>query len=482
MGSYGRRKAVFIVAVLTAAEKLLNYYSTEKPEVQLIFTKGGGNMIPKPVQSVLHTLETAGFQGWAVGGCVRDILRGAVPSDWDVTTDARPQQVMALFGDSAVPTGLRHGTVTVKQEGMAIEVTTFRCDGVYTDHRRPDTVRFSHSLEEDLARRDLTVNAMAMDVRGRMADPFGGREDLEKGILRCVGEPERRFDEDALRIMRTLRFAAVLGFTIEEETAASLRRKAPLLRAIAVERLLVETDKLLLGNYMADVLLAYPDVLGVFLPEILPCVGLDQRNPHHCYDVWEHCVRAASLVPAETGQRWAALLHDVGKPPCFTVDEAGVGHFYGHGKRSEVMAEEICRRLRMDNHRRERIVTLVSWHDRDIPRTEQSIGRALRRLGEDTLRQLIDLKRADNGAQSEVYRSRSVEMDKAESILNGLLARESCFSLKQLAVNGRDMMALGLQGAAVGEMLNTLLDAVVDGAAVNEKDALLTLARQRMTE
>ena len=435
-------------------------------------------MMPQEVCSLLARLESAGYQGWAVGGCVRDTLRGAVPSDWDVTTDARPERVMALFGERAIPTGLKHGTVTVCAGETHVEVTTFRRDGTYSDHRRPDAVQFSSSLEEDLARRDLTVNAMAMDLWGHICDPFGGQEDLLHRVLRCVGDPLRRLDEDALRIMRTLRFAAVLGFTIEPDTSAALHRRAPLLADIAAERILVEMNKLLTGEYMASVLLAYPDVLGVFLPELLPCVGFDQRNVHHCYDVWTHSVYAASAIAPDAALRWAMLLHDIGKPDCFTVDEHGTGHFYGHPARSAELAEAICRRLRMDKKSAQRIVTLVRWHDRDIPRTEKAVARAARQLGEDTLRQLLAVKRADNRAQSPLCRGRVADIDRAEAILDDLLARQSCFSLRELAVRGNDLTALGLRGPAVGEALQKLLDAVMDGSVPNERPALLALARE----
>ena len=435
-------------------------------------------MMPQEVRSLLARLESAGYEGWAVGGCVRDTLRGAVPSDWDVTTDARPERVMALFGERAIPTGLKHGTVTVCAGETHVEVTTFRRDGTYSDHRRPDAVQFSPSLEEDLARRDLTVNAMAMDLRGHICDPFGGQEDLSRRVLRCVGDPLRRLDEDALRIMRTLRFAAVLGFAIEPDTSAALHRRAPLLADIAAERILVEMNKLLTGEYMASVLLAYPDVLGVFLPELLPCVGFDQRNVHHCYDVWTHSVYAASAIAPDAVLRWAMLLHDIGKPDCFTVDEHGTGHFYGHPARSAELAEAICRRLRMDKKSAQRIVTLVRWHDRDIPRTEKAVARAARQLGEDTLRQLLAVKRADNRAQSPLCRGRAADIDRAEAILDDLLARQSCFSLRELAVRGNDLTALGLRGPAVGEALQKLLDAVLDGSVPNERPALLALAQK----
>ena len=435
-------------------------------------------MLPQPVEYVLERLENAGFDAFAVGGCVRDTLLGRVPGDWDVTTAARPEQVLSLFAGYAIPTGLKHGTVTVRAGEMAIEVTTFRADGDYTDHRRPDTVTFSRRLEDDLCRRDLTVNAMAMDRRGEITDLYGGREDLKAGILRCVGEPERRFQEDALRILRTLRFSAVLGFAIEEKTAAALRETAALLTYIAPERIRTEMDKLLCGNHVLPVLLDYPEVLGVFLPEVLPCVGFDQHNRHHIYDVWGHTAHAVAAAPAEHVLRWAMLLHDVGKPACFTRDAAGVGHFYGHPAVSAELAETVCRRLRMDNRTAERVVTLVRWHDRDIARTERAIARAVSQLGEETFRQLLDVKRADNAAQSPEDRGRLADIQQAEDILNALEARKQCFSLKDLAVDGRDMMALGLRGREIGDGLHALLEAVLDGAE-NDRETLLTLALAR---
>ena len=435
-------------------------------------------MFPAQVSAILSRLEQAGFAAYAVGGCVRDTLLGREPEDWDVTTAARPEQTAALFAGHSIPTGLRHGTVTVRQDGLPVEVTTFRADGPYSDHRRPDTVYFSDSLAEDLCRRDLTVNAMAMDVRGSLTDLHGGQEDLRRGILRCVGDPDRRFDEDALRIMRTLRFASVLGFTVEARTAAALHRRAPLLRDIAAERLLSEMDRLLCGAHVLPVLLTYPDVLGVFLPEVLPCVGFDQRNRHHLYDVWEHTARSVAAIPPEPALRWAMLLHDVGKPACFTVDGQGVGHFYGHPKVSAALAEEVCRRLRMDRRTAHEVVTLVQWHDRDIPRTEKAIARAVHQLGEDTFRRLLAVKRADNLAQHPDYRGRLAEIDRAEDILNALLDRQACFSLRDLAVDGRDMRALGFRGPAVGHALNALLAQVLDGALPNRRDTLLAAARK----
>lgn len=431
--------------------------------------------IPEFVKSVLWTLGSAGHQAWCVGGCVRDLRLGREPVDWDVTTSALPEETMAVFGGRAIPTGLRHGTVTVRTEGQPVEVTTFRKDGAYHDHRRPETVTFTDSLEEDLRRRDFTVNAMALDLRGTFRDPFGGLEDLERGLLRCVGEPDRRFGEDALRILRGLRFSACLGFTPEAETAASIRKNRELLRDIAPERVWVELSRLLTGQWAAEVLRAYPEVVGVFWPELLPMVGFDQRTRHHCYDVWEHTLHALAAVEPDVVLRCTMLLHDVGKPETFTLDDRGHGHFKGHPARSAALAENMLRRLRVDNATRETVVRLVKWHDRNIPRTDQGLRRALRDLGETDLRRLLAVKRADNLAQA--HQDLLGEIDRAESILDRLLAEGACVSLRQLAVNGRDLTALGLHGPAVGQALMALLDAVVDGETPNERTALLERAR-----
>lgn len=430
-------------------------------------------MFPVSVDKVLGRLEEAGCEAYAVGGCVRDLLRGKAPADWDMTTSARPEEVMALFAPHAVPTGLPHGTVSVCLDGQRFEVTTFRTDGAYTDCRHPGTVTFSRSLREDLCRRDFTINAMAMDRRGRLTDPFGGQEDLRQGVIRCVGESDRRFGEDALRIMRALRFAAVLGFTIEPDTARGIRENRKKLSCIAAERLLSEMDRLLCGGNAGPVLLAYPEVLGVFLPEILPCVGFDQRSKYHCYTVWEHIVRSVEAIAPQPVLRWAMLLHDIGKPACFTVDDRGAGHFYGHDRRSGEQAADICRRMRMDRQRSERIALLVRRHGQPLPDTARGMLRLLHAVGEETLRQLIAVKRADNLAQAAQYRTRQHDIDRSEQLLETVLAEQPCLDLRQLAVNGRDLTARGYEGRAVGEMLRGLLQKVWDQELPNEREALL---------
>ena len=429
--------------------------------------------IPKSVKTVLELLECSGYEAWCVGGCVRDSFLGLEPGDWDVTTNALPEETMAVFGKDAFPTGLQHGTVTVRLDGVSVEVTTYRVDGAYTDHRRPECVTFTRSLDEDLRRRDFTVNAMAVNLRGQLRDPFGGRVDLEKKLLRAVGEPDRRFDEDALRILRGLRFSAVLGFEIEGETGESIRRCRMLLQNIAAERIQVEFFKLLCGKNAVEVLRKYPEVIGVFWPEILPMVGFDQRNYHHCYDIWEHTLHALAHVPGDLVLRCAVLLHDVGKPECFTVDEQGSGHFYGHPKISARLADGMLRRLKCANGFRETVVRLVEWHDKDIPRTEKSVRRALMHLGKEDLRRLIAVKRADNLAQAAEFQGTQLELDKFEAIMEGVLAEKACFSRKDLAVNGKDLTDMGLRGPAVGEILQILLEQVVDGELPNDRSILL---------
>ncbi len=427
--------------------------------------------IPQKVQSLLRAFEEKGCHAYLVGGCVRDLLRGLTPSDYDITTDALPEEVMASF--RAVPTGLQHGTVTVLWEGDTFEVTTFRTEGTYADHRRPDSVCFTRSLEEDLSRRDFTVNAMALDSDQTLHDPFGGQEDLQRGVLRAVGEAKKRFAEDALRILRALRFAATTGFTIEETTARALREGKEDLHYIAAERILTELTKLLCGDYAAQVLLTYPDVLGVVLPELLPCVGFDQKNPHHCYDVWKHIVRAVEHIPPVPALRWAMLLHDMGKPPVFSLDDNGIGHFYGHGKAGTAIATEVAHRLKFPNELKHTVVTLVDYHDRTFPLTEKGLRRCLNKIGEENTRHLLSVKRADTLAQHPDYRHRLQELDTAEEILQSVLAQRQCFSLKQLAVDGRDMMALGFAGPQIGQALHELLEQVIEGKLPNEKEKLL---------
>ena len=438
--------------------------------------------LPDPVSELLTCLKQAGFSAYAVGGCVRDSLLGMEPHDWDICTSALPEQMQEVFsGYRTVETGLKHGTLTVIADHLPYEVTTFRIDGDYTDHRHPDSVIFVDDLTRDLARRDFTVNAMAWSPDAGLQDPFGGQQDLSAKIIRCVGEPEQRFDEDALRILRALRFAAVYDFELESSTASALRKMAPDLKRIAGERIREELLRLLCGKAAGRILRAYPEVLAEIIPEIRPMIGYDQRNHHHSYDLWEHTVRGIEGVPADPVLRLTMLLHDTGKPVVRTTDEKGEGHYKGHPKVSEEIARRTAEALHLDNAFRDRLCTLVRHHDTPL-RTENGeintdrsfLLRRLNKYGETDLRALFLIHRSDRIATGYTTTEREdIRLKERMDALDALLAEQPCFTLKDLAVNGRDLTATGLKGKAVGETLQQLLEAVMDGAVPNEKEALL---------
>lgn len=431
----------------------------------------------------LLRLEAAGFEAWLVGGCVRDRLMGVTPHDYDITTSAKPAQVMQVFHDHRVlETGLKHGTVTLMCGHEPLEITTYRAESSYSDHRHPDSVCFTSSLREDLARRDFSMNAIAMDARGRICDPFGGAKDIEAGIIRCVGVPERRFEEDALRILRALRFASVLGFSIEESTKTAMEACAGNLSYVSPERIFVEITKLLCGHHVRPVLMGCISIIGAVLPELLLMEGFDQRNYHHIYDVLEHTARVVEKVPPEPRLRLAALFHDAGKPHCFTLDAAGVGHFYGHAEKSREIAAGVLGRLRCDNATRGAVDQLIRYHDTPIECTERSVRRALRRFTPEGFRDLIALKRADNLAQSPAYRERQQECDLLETMAEVILSQSRCFSLRDLAVKGNDLLALGLgPGPQIGKLLEWLLEEVVAERLPNERETLLSEAKKHIT-
>ena len=361
--------------------------------------------VPAHVDTLLAALRTAGHEAYPVGGCVRDSLMDHAPADWDICTSAPPAETERVFtGYRLVETGMKHGTVAVLTEGGLVEITTFRTDGTYADGRHPDRVTFVPDLNEDLARRDFTVNAMALAPDGTVIDPFGGREDLRSGVIRCVGDPDTRFHEDALRILRALRFAAKLDFEIDPATGASLVENRALLDRIARERVFSELKGLLVGPGAGRVLREYGPVLFQVIPELAAEEGFDQRNPHHVHDVWTHSTMAVDAAPPEPVLRLTMLLHDVAKPPCFFTDEAGVGHFYGHGERGAEMADGILRRLRCDNDTRERVCLLIQNHDIKPPKTPKAARRLLARLGPEAARQLVACWRADNADRAEAVR------------------------------------------------------------------------------
>lgn len=433
--------------------------------------------VPQAVREIMDLLRRHGFAPYLVGGCVRDLLRGVMPDDYDMTSDARPEEVMAIFGASAHPTGLAHGTVTLVCGGLAVEHTTERCDGTYRDSRHPESVTFTKNIEEDLARRDFTVNAIALSPEGALVDPFGGQNDLRTGVLRCVGAPERRFAEDALRILRLLRFSSVLGFSVEENTARAARGQKDGLRAIAHERVYAELNKLLCGEHAAAVLLDYPDILGVVLPELLPCVGFDQRNPHHCYDVWAHTAHAVGAVPPTRVLRWTMLLHDLGKPGCFTQDADGTGHFYGHTALSAELAEGIMARLHFEHALAQGVRTQLACFDEMFSPERAAVHRLMARYGRETVGNLLQTKLADNAAKAPAGLERAQRpWREALSVYNELLAENACCSLAELRIDGEDLLALGFSGRAVGRAKQRLLAEVASEKLENERKALMDRA------
>ena len=435
--------------------------------------------IPEYVKSVQKTLHAAGHTPYLVGGCVRDLLRGEAPSDYDMTSDALPEAVLALFGEHAHPTGLIHGTVTVVSEGHPIELTTMRRDGAYRDNRHPEAVAFTKNIEEDLARRDFTVNAIALTEDGTIIDPFDGRQDIEKRLLRCVGDAETRFSEDALRILRLLRFAAVLGFTVDGDTAAAARACRDRLHSIAQERVYAEVNKLICGVYAGRVLLTYPDILGTVLPEITPCVGFDQKNHHHCFDVWEHTCRAVDAVPPNPALRWTMLFHDLGKPNCFTVGEDGEGHYYGHTAISAQLAEGVMERLRFEKALREQVRAQLACFDDLFPPERTAIHREMVKHGRETVANLLLTKRADNAAKAPEGLARAqTPWLAAQAVYDELRTEGAPCVPQELAVSGEDMLALGFSGKAVGAVLTKLLYEVAAGKLTNTYDDLMRRAQR----
>lgn len=439
--------------------------------------------IPESVRGVLAGLEARGHEAWCVGGCVRDSLLGRVPADWDVATSARPEEILACFPAlTAVETGRRHGTIGLVTEEGVVEATTFRMDGAYTGHRRPESVRFAAAVEEDLARRDFTVNAMAWHPARGLRDPFGGREDLEAKRLRCVGEPAARFDEDALRILRCLRFAAVLGFAIDPAARKAAYDCRPLIAALSAERVREELTKLLDGPAAGAVLGENSDIFFAALPELAPLEGCKQENPYHRFDCWGHTLHALTAAPAGPVARWAVLLHDCGKPAVKTYGPDGIAHFYGHAKAGVELAGKILTRLRFPNREREEILALVELHGQILPIPEKRLKKLLARLGPKGLFRLLGLVRADVLAQApHLAAERLPLIAQAERDAEAILARNDCLTLRDLAVRGGDLLALGYEpGKRLGEALDTLLEEVLAGKIPNEKPELLARAQEML--
>lgn len=441
--------------------------------------------IPCGVRKILDVLEEKGFGAWLVGGCVRDHLMGRQPKDYDVATSAAVEQTIAAFeGFRVIETGVKHGTVTVLSEGMPVEVTTYRIDGCYSDGRHPDSVVFSDDIRQDLSRRDFTVNAMAYSPQRGFLDLFGGRNDLRSGVIRCVGDPSTRFGEDALRILRAMRFSSVLEFEIEPATGKAIHEGKELLSRIAVERITQELLGILSGKGAAEVLRSFSDVMAQVIPPCGAMFGFEQRNPHHDYDVWEHTVRVVSAAPPDRVLRLAALLHDIGKPECFTVDRNGVGHFYGHAAVSERIAREVFSKyIRTDRRTSDEVTLLVGHHDEQLIPDRKIIRRRLSKYGEETLRRLIALQKADCAGQSERSKESAGALDETEAILNELAGENACVTLQGLAIKGGDLMAMGIpKGPLVGRILNALLAEVCAETLPNTSDGLRRRAAELYDE
>ncbi len=434
--------------------------------------------LPPCVQFCINTLEAAGYPAYAVGGCVRDSLLGLTPHDYDLCTAATPEQTAAVFADfPLVRAGEKHGTIGVVLEGAVYEITTFRTEGDYTDSRHPGWVAFVPEIEQDLARRDFTVNAMAYSPTRGFADPFGGQADLKVRSLRAVGDPAQRFTEDALRILRGVRFAVKYDLQPEESTLDAMITLAPRLHNIAAERIFEELCKLLPLVKAAD-LLTFAPILKEILPELGQTMGFEQHNSHHAYDIFTHTAHVTEAVPPDLSLRWAALLHDIGKVDTFTMDEQGQGHFYGHAEKSEEMANAILRRLKAPNALREQVTQLVRLHMTWIEPEKKIVRRWMGRLGVDTIETLLLLQEADMGSKGTGKDAETDQFVKIRNLMNQIQAENACLSLKDLAVNGHDLMAIGYSGKVIGNTLNALLEQVIDQQLPNEKQALLCAAKQ----
>ena len=434
--------------------------------------------LPQTVAYCIHCLEAAGFQGFAVGGCVRDALLGLTPADYDLCTDAKPEDICRVFSaHQLLHHGQKHGTVGVVLDGQVYEITTFRTEGDYEDARHPGWVAFVPNVEEDLARRDFTINAMAYNPRLGYMDPFGGQADLKNKILRTVGDSKARFREDALRILRGARFSARFGLTPESNTMDAMVQLAPLMDNLARERVFEELCKLIVTATAAQ-LQCFEPLLTQVIPELKPSVDFQQHSPHHRYDVFTHTAHVVEAVPPELALRWAALLHDVGKPAAFTLDENGRGHFKGHAKISQEMADSILLRLKAPTALRQQVTELIGLHMTPLEPDKKLLRRRLGKLGQPQLEQLLTLQEADMGSKGTGKPEEMAQFSVIRSLLEEILAEDACFSIKDLAVNGWDLQQAGFApGPEIGRCLSWLLGQVQDEILPNTKDALLTAAK-----
>lgn len=431
--------------------------------------------IPAEVTEIINRLENAGYEAYCVGGAIRDSVMGIAPGDWDITTSALPHQTQEILKDfKTVDTGLKHGTLTVIINHTPFEVTTFRIDGEYGDNRHPENVEFTGNIKDDLARRDFTVNALAYNINTGIVDLYGGQDDIYNSIIKTVGNPDKRFNEDGLRIIRALRFSAVLGFEIEKETAKSIHKNKDLLKNISAERIATELVKLICGKNAFNVLMEYPDVLSVFIPEIAPTVKFKQFGKKHAYDVWEHICHTVDTIPQDKILRLTMLLHDLGKIPTHALNDKGESTFKKHAPLGGEMAREILSRLKFDKKTINRVSFLVGNHDFEPPESKTELKHHLKTKAPEDIVTLLTIKKSDRGALSEEYRDISEGTAQTLAWLKEIEENNECCTLKNLAVTGNDLIKQGFSGEEVGKKLEQLLDAVIEGKVENTKDHLLT--------
>lgn len=439
-------------------------------------------LLPKNVEYIIDTFYNAGYKAYAVGGCSRDSLMGNTPNDWDICTNALPNQVKQVFSNhQIIDTGLKHGTVTLLIDKTPYEITTFRTESTYSDNRRPDSVMFVSTVQEDLSRRDFTVNAIAYNQYEYIIDPFGGQEDIKNAVIRTVGNPDTRFNEDALRILRAIRFASTLGFSIENETKESIHKNKLLLKNIAVERIWAEFKKLIVGKNSVEILREFADVIAVFIPDIIPMIGFNQNNPMHCYDVWEHTLSALQNAEQNLSVRLSVLFHDIGKPLTYFEDEKGIGHFYGHHKESKRITLDILTALKAETKLKNEVATLVYFHDRIINPTEKSVKRMIFKIGSAQLfEKYIQIKLCDIKAQTPSVVDERIKIIEEVIMIYNRLQNDNKLvtTVKDLSINGNDIILLGEQsGKNIGKILNELLEQVINNQLENRREELLEMAQ-----
>lgn len=427
--------------------------------------------IPDDVKFIISVLNKNGFSSYAVGGCIRDMLMDRTPDDWDITTNALPEEIKACFiGFNVIETGIKHGTLTVIINKTPYEITTYRLDGEYHDNRRPSSVQFTDNINNDLSRRDFTVNSIAFNPQKGIIDIFGGENDIKNKLIRCVGNPNIRFNEDALRIMRALRFAAVLDFEIENETSNAIQKNKHLLKNISAERISAEFSKLIRGKNALKILDKYRFTIAEFIPEIIPMFDFKQNTPYHIYDVWKHTLHAVENADNEI--KLTMFFHDISKPQCYTCDENGIGHFYGHEQISAETAKNILKRLKYDNNAIENIYDIIYFHDYDLSFDNKSIKNLLKKVGYKKFKLILKAKKADDSAKNPKF-NRIELYNLIENELENIINSNECFSLKQLAVNGNTLISLGVkEGCIFKIILNDLLDKIIEGTLANNENDL----------